>query len=48
MAALLLLSVVYIGFNETFANWQAIWVCAIFLALAFTLWRAREARGAPG
>ncbi len=44
-AAILALSAGYIAFNETFANWQAIWLCAGFLALAVTLSRARDAPG---
>jgi glucan 1,3-beta-glucosidase len=43
-AAALALSAIYIAFNETFANWQAIWLCLGFLALAFILSRVR---GAP-
>ncbi len=41
IAAVLAASVVYICFNETFANWQALWVCAVLAALAVTLWRGR-------
>ena len=44
-AALLALSALYIAFNESFANWQAIWLCTGFLALAVTLERARAAPG---
>jgi glucan 1,3-beta-glucosidase len=34
----------YIALNETFANWQALWLVAVFLALAVSLvWR----RGGP-
>jgi exo-beta-1,3-glucanase (GH17 family) len=44
-AALLALSAVYIALNETFANWQAIWLCAGFLGLALILLRARDAPG---
>ncbi len=44
-AAALVLSAVYIVFNETLANWQAVWFCAGLLALALTLWRARDAPG---
>lgn len=43
-ACVLALSVIYIVFNETFANWQALWVCAILAALAFTLALARDGR----
>jgi glucan 1,3-beta-glucosidase len=44
-AALLALSAGYIAINETFANWQAIWLCAGFLALALILGRARDELG---
>jgi glucan 1,3-beta-glucosidase len=44
-AALLVLSVGYILPNETLANWQSLWLCALFAALALTLTRVR---GAPG
>jgi exo-beta-1,3-glucanase (GH17 family) len=44
-AAVLALSAVYIAINETFANWQALWLCAGFLGLAIILWRARDAQG---
>jgi len=43
-ATLLALSVPYILFNETFANWQSLWLCAVVAALAFTLARARDAQ----
>ena len=43
-AALLAGSVVYILFDESFANWQSLWLCAVFLALALTLWRLRDAQ----
>jgi hypothetical protein len=42
-AAVLAVSAVYIAVNETFANWQAIWLCAGLIALAFILVRARDA-----
>jgi glucan 1,3-beta-glucosidase len=42
-AGVLALSAGYIAFNETFANWQAIWLCAGFLGLAVILLRARDA-----
>ena len=42
-AAVLAVSAVYIALNETFANWQAIWLCAGFLGLAVILARARDA-----
>jgi exo-beta-1,3-glucanase (GH17 family) len=44
-AALLGLSAVYIVFNETLANWQALWFCAGAAALALTLVRVRDAPG---
>jgi len=40
-AGLLAASAVYIICNEGRDNWQALWTCAIYLVLAFTLWRAR-------
>jgi exo-beta-1,3-glucanase (GH17 family) len=44
-AAVLALSAVYIVFNETFANWQAIWLCAGLVGLAVILARARDVPG---
>jgi glucan 1,3-beta-glucosidase len=44
-AAILALSAFYIACNETFANWQAIWLGAGFLTLAVILARARAAPG---
>jgi exo-beta-1,3-glucanase (GH17 family) len=44
-AATLGLSAVYIVFNETTANWQALWFCAGLIALAVTLVRVRDAPG---
>ena len=35
----------YIVFNESLANWQALWFCAGLVALAVTLLRARDAPG---
>jgi glucan 1,3-beta-glucosidase len=43
-AGLLALSSVYIIYNEGRDNWQALWTCAMYLVLAFTLWRARAAQ----
>ena len=37
------ISALYIAFNETFANWQAIWLCAGLAALAITLVRVADA-----
>ena len=45
-AVMLGLSAVYIIFNESIANWQALWFCAGLLALASsTLGRGRDAPG---
>jgi glucan 1,3-beta-glucosidase len=44
-AAVLVVCAVYIAINETFANWQAIWLCAGLIGLAVTLARARAAPG---
>ncbi len=44
-AAVLAIAAVYIALNETFANWQAIWLCAGFAGLAVILLRARDAPG---
>jgi glucan 1,3-beta-glucosidase len=43
-AAMLALSVPYIVFNEGLANWQSLWLCAAFAALAFSLARVRDAQ----
>jgi glucan 1,3-beta-glucosidase len=43
-AAILAVSVIYILPNEGMANWQSLWLCAIFVAFATTLVRVR---GAP-
>jgi hypothetical protein len=44
-ACTLILSTGYIVFNETFANWQAVWLCVGLVALAVTLLRVRDAPG---
>ncbi|MFZ3311184.1 MAG: beta-(1-6) glucans synthase, partial [Xanthobacteraceae bacterium] len=44
-AAVLALAALYIAVNETFANWQAIWLCAGLLTLAVILERARAVPG---
>ena len=44
-AAVLALAAVYIVFNETFANWQALWLCAGLLGLALILVQARDVPG---
>jgi hypothetical protein len=28
--------------NESFANWQSLWLCAALIALAFSLVRVRD------
>jgi glucan 1,3-beta-glucosidase len=43
-AGVLALSVPYIVLNESFANWQSLWLCAAFAALAFSLARVRGAQ----
>ncbi|MGC2780635.1 MAG: beta-(1-6) glucans synthase [Bradyrhizobium sp.] len=43
-AGLLAISAVYVIYNEGRDNWQALWTCAMYLVLAFTLWRARAAQ----
>ena len=45
-AGVLGLSAVYIVFNESVANWQALWFCAGLAALAVTT--LAQARDAPG
>jgi exo-beta-1,3-glucanase (GH17 family) len=44
VAAVLTLSAVYIGYNETLANWQALWFCAALFTLAISMVRARAAQ----
>jgi len=41
-AAVLGGTAVYIALNEGFANWQALWLCAVFAGFAFTLMQARD------
>jgi exo-beta-1,3-glucanase (GH17 family) len=43
-AALLAGAADYIVFDESFANWQALWLSGVFLGLALTLWRLRDAQ----
>jgi glucan 1,3-beta-glucosidase len=43
VAAVLAVSAIYIAINETFANWQAVWLCAGLIGLAIILVRARNA-----
>ena len=45
-AAVLVLAAVYIIFNESVANWQSVWLCALFAALALSLVRFRWPRAA--
>jgi exo-beta-1,3-glucanase (GH17 family) len=42
-ACVLATSAIYIVFNESFANWQAVWLSAALLVLAFILVHARDA-----
>jgi glucan 1,3-beta-glucosidase len=42
-ATVVAVSAVYIAFNETFANWQAIWLCTGLVGLAVILAQARVA-----
>jgi glucan 1,3-beta-glucosidase len=44
-AGTLVLAAIYVAFNESFANWQALWLCAGFAVLAVTLLRVRDAPG---
>ena len=44
-ASVLALSVIYILFNEGFANWQSLWVCVMLAALSFSLARVRDVPG---
>jgi exo-beta-1,3-glucanase (GH17 family) len=44
-AAVLAASAVYIAINETFANWQALWLAAGLTGLAVILARARDVPG---
>jgi exo-beta-1,3-glucanase (GH17 family) len=41
-AAVLAIASVYIAINESYANWQALWLSALLLLLAVTLWRLRD------
>ena len=43
-AGVLALSVPYIVLNESFSNWQSLWLCAALTALAFSLARVRDAQ----
>jgi exo-beta-1,3-glucanase (GH17 family) len=44
-AIVLAVAAIYIAINETFANWQAIWLCAGLIGLAVILVRTRDAPG---
>jgi glucan 1,3-beta-glucosidase len=44
-AGALALSVLYILFNEGFANWQSLWLCAVLAVLAINLARVRDVPG---
>ncbi|MFL4983324.1 MAG: beta-(1-6) glucans synthase [Xanthobacteraceae bacterium] len=44
-AALLGGSAVYVVLNESFANWQAVWLAAVFVSVAAALLRLRDAPG---
>jgi hypothetical protein len=44
-AGTLILSAIYVLFNETFTNWQAVWLCVGLVVLAVTLLRVRDAPG---
>jgi exo-beta-1,3-glucanase (GH17 family) len=44
-AGVLALSIFYILFNEGFANWQSLWLCAALAALVFNLVRVRDVPG---
>jgi len=43
-AGILALCVPYIVINESFANWQSLWLCAALAAFAFSLVLVRDAR----
>jgi glucan 1,3-beta-glucosidase len=40
-ACLLVMTAIYIGFNEGPDNWQSVWTCGIYVLFSATLWRAR-------
>jgi glucan 1,3-beta-glucosidase len=43
-AVVLATATIYIAFNESYANWQAMWLCADLAAIAVTLTRSRDAQ----
>jgi glucan 1,3-beta-glucosidase len=45
IAALLALCAIKVAWMETLTNWQSVWLCLAFLALSFTLLRARAEQG---
>ena len=45
-ASVLVLSAIYIAFNESFANWQSLWFCALLVVLAISLLLRRSASAA--
>jgi len=45
-AVTLILAAVYILFNESLANWQSVWLCALLTLLALSLVRFRWSRAA--
>jgi glucan 1,3-beta-glucosidase len=47
-AGALMLSAVYIFFNESVVNWQSVWLCLLLLLLSLSLVRFRWPRAAPG
>ncbi|MGB6660762.1 MAG: beta-(1-6) glucans synthase, partial [Xanthobacteraceae bacterium] len=44
-AAVMTASAIYIAINETFSNWQALWLAAGLIGLAVILVRARDVPG---
>ena len=40
-AGLLVMTAIFIGFNEGPDNWQSLWTCGIYALFGATLWRAR-------
>ncbi|HKY87116.1 MAG TPA: beta-(1-6) glucans synthase [Pseudorhodoplanes sp.] len=43
-AGTLALSLIYIAYNESVANWQSLWLCGLLALLAFRLQTARDAQ----
>lgn len=44
MAPALAGSAIYVAFNEGFANWQALWLCGVFLTFSVVVFRVRGVR----